>query len=346
MSARVLVTGGAGFIGSHLVDSLLADGTRITVVDDFNDSYSPLVKRANVARHFDYPGYTLIEADIRAPHDWTSRARGDFDAIVHLAARAGVRASINEPALYEDVNVRGTERLLEFARSRSVRQFVFASSSSVYGVNPNTPWRESDVDLQPISPYATTKAAAERLGRAASADSDMRFVALRFFTVYGPRQRPDLAIHTFARKILSGQAIPIFGDGSTMRDYTYIDDIVSGIRAALTYRASATDTFNLGNDRPVSLLHLVRALESVLGRRAKLKYEPLPAGDVPSTWAAIDHARQALGYQPCTTLEEGLDRFMKWFAVRPGLRIAPAAPQRSPWDGTYPVITGAIAKAK
>jgi UDP-glucuronate 4-epimerase len=321
VTGHVLVTGGAGFIGSHLVDSLLADRWDVTVIDDFNDAYAPLVKRTNIARHFDYRGYHLIEADIRSPVDWVDRANGDYDVVVHLAARAGVRASIAQPQLYEHVNVGGTRCVLDFALSRGVGQFVFASSSSVYGVNPNTPWRESDTDLQPISPYATTKVAAECLGRAAASSSDMRFLALRFFTVYGPRQRPDLAIHTFAHKILAGDPIPMFGDGTSMRDYTYVDDIIRGVRSAMAYRASATATFNLGNDRPVSLLHLVGALESVLGRRAKLEYRPMPPGDVPSTWAAIDRARQGLGYEPRIALEEGLGRFAEWLLAR-GARAA------------------------
>jgi len=316
VTGRALVTGGAGFIGSHLVDSLLADGWDVTVVDDFNDSYAPLVKRCNIARHLEYRAYRLIDADIRSGSDWTGRAGGEYDAVVHLAARAGVRPSMAQPELYEDVNVHGTQEVLDFARSRGIGQFVFASSSSVYGVNPNTPWHESDADLQPISPYASTKLAGERLGRAASEASGMRFVALRFFTVYGPRQRPDLAIHSFSSKILQGRPIPVFGDGTTMRDYTYVDDIVAGIRSAMSYQATMAETFNLGNDRPVSLLQLVAQLETVLGRRAKLEYRPLPPGDVPRTWAAIDRARQGLGYHPCTTLEEGLGRFAAWLVAR------------------------------
>jgi UDP-glucuronate 4-epimerase len=328
----VLVTGGAGFIGSHLVDSLLADGWDVTVVDDLNDAYSPIVKRRNIADHVGRHGYRLIEGDIRGG-DWAARARGPYDVLVHLAARAGVRPSIAEPELYADVNVRGTQRVLEFAEAQQVSQFVFASSSSVYGVNPNAPWHESDDDLQPISPYATTKIAGEKLGREASLASGMRFIALRLFTVYGPRQRPDLAIHTFARRILDGQPIAIFGDGSTMRDYTYVGDIVDGIRSAMGYRATMTETFNLGNDRPVSLRELVAALEAVLERRATLEYCPLPPGDVPRTWAAIDHAREGLGYHPHTTLEEGLTRFAEWFvASRPGpaLRYPEAAVSANP----------------
>ncbi len=316
MTRRALVTGGAGFIGSHLVDALLDDGWVVTVIDDFNDSYSPAVKRGNIARHLDYRSYRLIEADIRSVGKWVPRAGGEYDVVVHLAARAGVRPSMAQPELYEDVNVRGTQSVLDYALSRRVPRFVFASSSSVYGVNPRTPWHEDDADLRPISPYATTKLAAECLGRVAAQASDTQFISLRFFTVYGPRQRPDLAIHTFARNILDGRPIAVFGDGTTMRDYTYVDDIVAGVRSAMTDGGSTGETFNLGNDRPVSLMQLIGALQALLGRRAKLEYRPLPAGDVPSTWAAIDRARTELGYEPSTSLETGLARFVDWLVAR------------------------------
>lgn len=312
MTRRALVTGGAGFIGSHLVDDLLEEGWAVTVIDDFNDSYSPAVKRGNIAQHLDYRSYRLIEADIRSLGQWVPRAGGEYDVVVHLAARAGVRPSITQPALYEDVNVRGTQSVLDYAQARHIPRFVFASSSSVYGVNPRTPWHEEEADLRPISPYATTKLAAECLGRAITHASDTQFVSLRFFTVYGPRQRPDLAIHTFTRHILEGRPIAVFGDGATMRDYTYIDDIVAGVRSAMTRRDATSDTINLGNDRPVSLMQLIGALQALLGRRAKLEYRPLPAGDVPATWAAIDRAREELGYDPRTSLESGLARFVEW----------------------------------
>ena len=316
MTPRALVTGGAGFIGSHLVDALLDDGWAVTVIDDFNDSYSPAVKRGNIARHLDYRSYRLIEADIRSVGQWVPRAGGEYDVVVHLAARAGVRQSIAQPELYEDVNVRGTQSVLAYALSRHVPRFVFASSSSVYGVNPRTPWHEDDADLRPISPYATTKLAAECLGRATTYASDTQFVSLRFFTVYGPRQRPDLAIHTFTRNILDGRPITVFGDGTTMRDYTYVDDIVAGVRSAMAGGAATSETLNLGNDRPVSLMELIGTLQALLGRRAKLEYRPLPAGDVPSTWAAIDRARAELGYEPSTSLATGLARFVEWLVAR------------------------------
>ena len=319
---RALVTGGAGFIGSHLVDSLLADGWGVTVVDDFNDSYAPAAKRENVRRHLDHKGYQLIESDIRAGAEWAPQARGEFDVVVHMAARAGVRPSIAEPALYRDVNVHGTEQVHAFARARGIQHFVFASSSSVYGVNPRTPWRERDTDLRPISPYAETKIQGERMGFRESTRTGMGFVALRFFTVFGPRQRPDLAIHSFARSILAGQPITVFGDGTTKRDYTYVGDIVAGLRAAIAYRGSTRSIFNLGNDRPVSIQELVGGLESVLGKRARVEYKPIPQGDVPATWADISAARRALGYNPMVSLEEGLALFADWLGAAKGRAAA------------------------
>src|SRR5919108_4105804 len=239
MSQRALVTGAAGFIGSHLVDRLLRDGWEVTGVDNFDDFYAAGLKRTNVADHLSHPSYTLAEADIRDPAAILTRLTRRYDVIVHLAAKAGVRPSIANPILYQDVNVRGTQNLLELARGRQIPQFVFASSGSVYGVNPNVPWREDDHGLQPISPYASTKVSGELLGHVYSHLYGMRFIALRFFTVYGPRQRPDLAIHKFARLMLAGRPIPVYGDGTTSRDYTYVDDVVQGVRAAMEYAATS-----------------------------------------------------------------------------------------------------------
>jgi UDP-glucuronate 4-epimerase len=314
MANSVLVTGGAGFIGSHVVDRLLADGCRVTVVDNFDDFYDPGVKRRNIAPHLEHPSYSLVDEDIRDIDGLRRRLTGEYEAIVHIAARAGVRPSIEQPLLYQDVNVRGTHNLLELAREWNVPHFVFASSSSVYGVNPNVPWREDAAVLAPISPYASTKVSGELLGHVYSHLFGIRFVALRFFTVYGPRQRPDLAIHSFARKILCGDPIPVFGDGTTLRDYTYIDDIVNGVRAAIDYRATPYEVFNLGNSRPVVLLDLLRALEDALGSSAKLEFLPMQPGDVPRTWASVDKATRLLGYRHDTELETGLKRFADWLA--------------------------------
>lgn len=231
---------------------------------------------------------------------------------MHLAAKAGVRPSIDNPLLYQDVNVRGTQNLLEFARSRHVPHFVFGSSSSVYGVNPRVPWSEDDSVL-PISPYASTKLSGELLGHVYSHLYGVRFVALRFFTVFGPRQRPDLAVHKFARLMDAGRPIPVFGDGSTRRDYTYIDDIVSGVRQALAYHGSPYEIINLGNNATVTLLDMVRALESALRTTAKIEWLPEQMGDVPQTWASLSKAAALLGYTPKTTLDDGVGRFVEWF---------------------------------
>ena len=315
MNRNVLVTGGAGFIGSHLVDRLLADGWRVTTLDCFDDFYDPRVKRRNVREHQDYASFTLVEADLRDGEALAARLPGDYDVVVHLAARAGVRPSIQDPLLYQDVNVRGTHTLLELCRRWRVPQVVYASSSSVYGVNPNVPWKEDECDLLPISPYASTKLSGEFLGHVYSRLFGLRFIGLRFFTVYGPRQRPDLAIHKFSRLMLAGAPIPYFGDGQARRDYTFVDDTVSGIVAAMDYTATPFEIINLGNDSAVTLAELVSALEDVLGVNAELQRLPDQAGDVPQTWASLEKARRLLGYAPSTRLHDGLRTFASWLAT-------------------------------
>jgi UDP-glucuronate 4-epimerase len=320
-SRRALVTGGAGFIGSHLVDLLLKEGGwRVTVVDDFNDFYDPQIKRANIAAHIERDDFELIECDIRdreALRDLLFRER--FDVIVHLAARAGVRPSLREPFLYTETNVTGTLNLLELARESGVRQFVFGSSSSVYGINAKVPFSEEDPIRQPISPYAATKAAGELLCHTYSHLYGIRCICLRFFTVYGARQRPDLAIHKFARLIAEGRPIPVFGDGTTRRDYTYIDDILQGVRAAMDYDASAYEIINLGEARTVELRELIALLERELNKRAIIDWQPPQPGDVPQTYADIAKARRLLGYDPQTPIEEGIRRFVAWFRAANGL---------------------------
>ncbi|MGI9952913.1 GDP-mannose 4,6-dehydratase [Moorellaceae bacterium AZ2] len=307
-----LVTGGAGFIGSHLVDRLLSEGWRVTVVDNFDSFYDPGIKRKNITPHLEYSNYTLVEADIRDMDTLQERLSGEYDVIVHLAAKAGVRPSIHDPIGYQEVNVRGTQNLLELAREWEVKQFVFASSSSVYGVNPNVPWREDDCVLLPISPYAATKVAGELLGHVYSHLYGIRFIALRFFTVYGPRQRPDLAIHKFTRLMLKGEPVPVYGNGSASRDYTYIDDVIQGVRAAMDYSESHYEVINLGNNKTLSLLEMVRALEEVLGVNARLEFLSPQPGDVPQTWADVEKARRLLGFSPSTPFGEGLRRFLEW----------------------------------
>lgn len=311
---KILVTGGAGFIGSHLVDRALAEGDHVTVVDNFEPFYDPAVKRANVAAHLEHPSYRLVEVDIRDAAGLRAQLNGDYDAIVHLAAKAGVRPSIEDPIGYYEANVHGTQNLLELAREWGVTQFVFASSSSVYGVNPRVPWREDDHDLQPISPYASTKLSGEMLGHVYSHLYGIRFVALRFFTVYGPRQRPDLAIHKFAKLIRAGEPIPVYGDGSAARDYSYIDDIVEGICRSITFNGAPFARINLGSDKPVLLRDMIAALENALDQKAEIQRLPDQPGDVPQTWADLHNADELLGVLPRTPFAEGLRRFVGWFS--------------------------------
>jgi UDP-glucuronate 4-epimerase len=308
---HALVTGGAGFIGSHLIDSLLRDRYRVTVIDSFDAFYERAIKELNISPHRQFRSWRLIEGDIRDTAV-LDRVPDDIDVIVHLAAAAGVRPSIADPLRYQSINVTGTQNLLELARARGIRQFVFASSSSVYGVNPRVPWNETDHVLCPISPYASTKISGELLGHVYAHLHGIRFLALRFFTVYGPRQRPDLAMHKFGSLMLQGRPIPLYGNGSTRRDYTYVDDIVAGIRGAMRYQESPFEIFNLGNDHTVSLSEMVRALEQVLDRHAIVEWLPDQPGDVPQTWANTEKARRLLGYRPETSLLEGLERFAEW----------------------------------
>ncbi len=312
---NILVTGGAGFIGSHLVDKLLSERAwRVTVVDDFNDFYAPQVKRANVSAHQADAAYQLIEADIRDRAALDKIFAGvKFDVIVHLAARAGVRPSLSEPQLYAETNINGTVNLLELAREHEIKHFVFGSSSSVYGINAKVPFSEEDEIRQPISPYAATKAAGELICHTYTHLYGIRCVCLRFFTVYGARQRPDLAIHKFARLIDEGAAIPVFGDGTTRRDYTFIDDIIQGVRAAIDYTASDYEVFNLGESRTVELRELIALLEKELGRKAIVDRQPMQPGDVPQTFADITKARKLLGYNPQTQIEDGIRKFVEWF---------------------------------
>jgi len=309
---HALVTGGAGFIGSHLVDRLLDDGWRVTVVDNFDPFYDPAIKRRNISTHLLHENYTLVEADIRDLDGLRANLTGKYDVIVHLAAKAGVRPSILDPLSYQEVNVRGTQNLLELAKAWGVKQFVFASSSSVYGVNPRVPWSEEDHVLMPISPYASTKVSGELLGHVYSHLYGIRFLGLRFFTVYGPRQRPDLAIHKFSRMMLAGKSIPVFGDGSMRRDFTFVADTVQGIHAAMEYDQTPYEIINLGNNRTVSLIEMVHGIEAALGVTANIDWQPEQPGDVPQTWANIEKAGALLGYAPHYNFGRGIDAFVQW----------------------------------
>ena len=309
---KLLVTGGAGFIGSHFVESCVDLGNEVIVLDDFNDFYAPSIKRANLLRVADQ--VQIFEADLRDRlliSSIVSRTRPDV--IVHLAARAGVRPSIQDPELYLDTNIKGTFHLLEAARNTGVSRFIFASSSSVYGTIKTAPFREDMCINQTISPYAASKLAAEQLCSNYSHLYGMRCVCLRFFTVYGPRQRPDLAIHAFTRAILEGRTIRQFGDGSTRRDYTYISDILQGLLASLTYEGPLCDVFNLGENETTSLSKLLDVLQTTLQREARIEVLPEQPGDVPLTFADITKARTLLGYAPTTKISEGIPRFVEWF---------------------------------
>jgi UDP-glucuronate 4-epimerase len=310
---RTLVTGGAGFIGSHLVEKLLGLGHEVSILDDFNDFYDPQIKRANIAALAEHLQVHQIDLrDGQAVRQLFHHER--FELIAHLAARAGVRPSITAPQLYYDTNVTGTLHLLEAARAVGIGRFIFASSSSVYGVAKVVPFSEEMHLTQTISPYAATKIAGEFLCSTYSHLYKMRVVALRFFTAYGARQRPDLEIHQFTRRIHAGQPIEQFGDGSTRRDYTYIDDIIDGIVAAMGYDGPLFDIFNLGESETIELRHLIAAIEKALGRKARINQLPEQPGDVPITCADISKARKFLGYNPQTPLSVGLPKFIDWFS--------------------------------
>lgn len=312
---HILVTGGAGFIGSHLVDSLLAEENwQVTVIDNFNNFYAPAIKRANIAAHLENPDFQLFEADICCSETLQRIFAGNkFDVIVHLAAWAGVRPSLQNPKLYAQVNVNGTLNLLELAKDFGVKQFVFGSSSSVYGINCKIPFSEEDKIAQPISPYAATKAAGELLCHTFSHLYDIRTVCLRFFTVYGARQRPDLAIHKFSKLIRDEKPIPMFGDGTTRRDYTYVDDIIQGVRAAIDYDKSNHEIFNLGESQTIELKELIKLLEENLGKKAIIEQHEMQPGDVPCTYADISKAKELLNYNPTTKIEQGIPKFTEWF---------------------------------
>lgn len=310
---RYLVTGGAGFIGSHLVDRLLLeDPARLVVVDNFDDFYSPQIKRGNIASHLTHPSYRLVEADIRDYNKLRQLFSEEvIETVVHLAAKAGVRPSVSDPRTYQEVNVGGTLNVLDLAQRNGIKKFVFGSSSSIYGPTATPPFRE-DAPLNPISPYAATKAAGELLAHTYSHLYDMQIVCLRFFTVYGPRQRPDLAIHKFARLIASHSPIPVYGDGSSERDFTYINDIIQGIMASIAYEATPFEVINLGESQTITVNRLIELLEAALGEKAIIDRQPAQPGDMPRTHADIGKARRLLGYKPTTAVEDGIKKFVDW----------------------------------
>lgn len=309
---HILVTGGAGFIGSHVVERLLKENYKVSIVDNFDPFYPKSIKIQNIKGFINNPNVKFFEIDIQDSTGLIKQLNDEYDGIIHLAAKAGVRPSIENPIQYQNVNVAGTQNMLEFAKMKGIKQFVFASSSSVYGINKNVPWSESDLQLFPISPYASTKISGELLGHVYSHLYGIRFIALRFFTVFGPRQRPDLAIHNFAKKIIDGQPLSLFGDGTSKRDYTYVADVTEGVLNALHYNQSNYEIFNLGNHQLISLAEMISTLEITLGKKAIINYQPEQNGDVPITFADINKASNFINYLPTTTFEKGINLFIDW----------------------------------
>jgi len=308
----VLVTGAAGFIGSHLAEHLLHQGARVVGVDNLNHFYDPAVKRRNLAVLQAHPGFEAVTLDIRQREAMRELAEARRpDAIVHLAAMAGVRPSIDDPSLYAEVNVQGTVNVLDAARAAATRTVAVASSSSVYGNNDKIPFAETDPVDHPISPYAATKKACELIAHTYAHLFGLAIPCLRFFTVYGPRQRPDLAISKFLRRIRDDQPIPVFGDGSTSRDYTYIDDIVAGVLAAMD-RAEGYRVYNLGGSQPISLAEMIETIEAVVGKPARRDVQPMQPGDVQRTYADLSRSQAELNYQPTTSFREGVQRQWGW----------------------------------
>lgn len=317
MNKTYLVTGGAGFIGSSLADFLLKNNYRVVVIDNFCDFYDPSIKRNNVKDNLDNPNYKLYEIDLRCKSDVEKVFRENkIDVVIHLAAMAGVRPSIENPILYQEVNCIGTQNLLEVMKEYGVKNLVMASSCSVYGNNKKVPFKETDIVDYAISPYAATKKSNEVMTHVYHKLFNMNVIMLRFFTVYGPRQRPDLAINKFTRLMLNDEEVTMFGDGTTSRDYTYIDDIVSGIYSSINYVLNNNDVYeivNLGNSSPISLKEMINTIAEVLNKEPKIKEMPMQQGDVNITYADISKAKEMLNYDPKTPFKEGIEKFVKWY---------------------------------
>ncbi len=317
MNKTYLVTGGAGFIGSSLADFLLKKDYKVVVIDNFCDFYDPSIKRNNVNDNLDNPNYKLYEIDLRCKSDVEKVFRENkIDVVIHLAAMAGVRPSIENPILYQEVNCIGTQNLLEVMKEYGVKNLVMASSSSVYGNNKKVPFKETDIVDYAISPYAATKKSNEVMTHVYHKLFNMNVIMLRFFTVYGPRQRPDLAINKFTRLMLNDEEVTMFGDGTTSRDYTYIDDIVSGIYSSINYVLNNKDVYeivNLGNSSPVSLKEMINTIAEVLNKEPKIKEMPMQQGDVDIAYADISKAKEMLNYDPKTPFKEGIEKFVKWY---------------------------------
>ena len=308
---RILVTGCAGFIGSNLVDKLLQMNFEVVGIDNFDNYYGRNIKEANLTSAYKNKNFQLFEIDIRNKKDFLSIG-GKFDFIVHLAAKAGVRPSLENPNDYISVNVIGTLNIIEFAKDKGIKNIIFASSSSVYGINTNLPWHENDLDLKPISPYATSKISGELLGKTFSHIDDINFTSLRFFTVYGPRQRPDLAINTFFSKIINNESITVFGDGSSIRDYTFVSDIVNGICNLLNKNLSGYNVFNFGSSNPIKLNDMIKAIENIVQKKAILNYSNNQIGDAPKTFSDSSKALVEVGFKSEIDFNLGISLYFKW----------------------------------
>ncbi len=312
-----LITGGAGFIGSHLTDKLLTEGNKVIVIDNFNDFYNPAIKENNIKHNLNNPNYKLERIDIRNQND-VNRVftENKIDNIMHLAAVAGVRPSIENPILYQEVNCLGSQIILEAMKKYDVKNIVFASSSSVYGNTKTVPFKETDIVDYAISPYAATKKANEVMTHVYHKLFGFNVIMLRFFTVYGERQRPDLAINKFTRLIMEGKPIPVFGDGTTSRDYTYVKDIIDGITKSLNYIETHEDVYeilNLGESEPITLNQMIETIEGAVGKKAIIDRKPMQPGDVNRTYADITKAKQLIGYAPKTSFKEGIQNFVNWY---------------------------------
>lgn len=312
LGKRIIVTGGAGFIGSNLCDYLLNKSYEIVCIDNFDDYYNPSIKHKNIKQALEQPNFSLIVEDIKNTNSLLTKLTGKFDAIIHLAAKAGVRYSIKNPIGYEEINVQGTKSILELAAQKNIEHFVFASSSSIYG-NAPTPFNENYSDLNPISPYAQTKLLSEKIGLEFSKNHNIKFISLRFFSVYGPRLRPDLVMNKIAKSIFENESLKIFGNGNTARDYTYIDDIIAGIEMALNYKNSNFDIFNLGSANPIKLSQIINLFEIETGQKLKIEnIEPIN-GESEITWADNKKASKLLNFVPKTNIENGIKNFLAWY---------------------------------
>jgi UDP-glucuronate 4-epimerase len=312
---RIIVTGGAGFIGSNLCDYLITNNHEVVCIDSFDDYYDPETKKRNLTKALSSLNFTLIESDIKDIDFISKQLYGKFDAIIHLAAKAGVRYSLTHPVGYEESNVAGTKNILELAVDKRIKQFVFASSSSIYG-NAPAPFNEEYKDLHPISPYAQTKLFSEKTGKEFSEKYNLNFISLRFFSVYGPRLRPDLVMNKIAGSIYRNEKLKIFGDGSTSRDYTYVDDIIAGIMKAVDYKESKFETFNLGNGNPIKLTEIISLFERETGKKVNIEFVDSIKGESDITWADNSKARKIMGFETQTDIRKGIQNYLEWYKTK------------------------------